>query len=106
MVLAGELDLGASLLPLRRERRQRVRNEPIDVLIASSHPLARRKSVRLNELAGLDFILFGEGFAIDPIVMESCRKRDLRPQWPPAQGRLRLYLNWWWQGLAWAFCRA
>jgi DNA-binding transcriptional LysR family regulator len=80
MVLAGELDLGASLLPLRRELEwQRVRSEPIDVLIASSHPLARRKSVRLKELAGQDFILFGEGFAIDPIVMEACRKAGFTP---------------------------
>ncbi len=94
MVLAGELDLGASLLPLRRELAwQRVRNEPIDVLIASSHPLARRKSVRLNELAGLDFILFGEGFAIDPIVMESCRKAGFTPTVAARSGQITFVLE-------------
>ncbi len=94
MVLAGELDLGASLLPLRRELAwQKVRGEPIDVLIASSHPLARRKSVRLKELAGLDFILFGEGFAIDPIVMEACRNAGFTPTVAARSGQIPFVLE-------------
>jgi DNA-binding transcriptional LysR family regulator len=94
MVLAGELDLGASLLPLPRELAwQKVRSEPIDVLIASSHPLARHKHVRLKELAGLDFILFGEGFAIDPIVMEACRNAGFTPTVAARSGQIPFVLE-------------
>lgn len=80
MLMAGEVDLAASLLPVREEFEfQEVRRERIDVLVGSSHPLAKRKSVRLAELAKFDFILFGEGFALDPIILEACRSSGFTP---------------------------
>ncbi|MCP4004128.1 MAG: LysR family transcriptional regulator [bacterium] len=62
-VLAGEVDLGLVTLPTGESR---LVAEPVtqreDVLIcAASHPLARRRRVRLSELAGLPLLLLDRG---------------------------------------------
>lgn len=80
MVLAGEIDLAASLLPVAPEYAwQDVRCEPIDVLVAADHPLAARESVTLKALAELPFILFETGFALNPLIMEACRQSGVTP---------------------------
>ncbi|HWK44337.1 MAG TPA: LysR family transcriptional regulator [Stellaceae bacterium] len=80
MVQAGEVDLAASLLPVAEEFDwQDVRREPIDVLIAADHRLATQTSVDLEALAGLPFILFETGFAVNPIILEACRKNGFTP---------------------------
>ncbi len=80
MLLAGEIELAASLLPVREEFYwQEVRREPIDVLVPRKHSLAARKNIRIAELAAFDFILFGEEFALDPIILEACRRSGFAP---------------------------
>ena len=80
MLLAGEVDLGASLLPVGdRFDWQEVRLEPIDALIAADNPLAARGNVKLKELKDQDFILFGPEFALNPIIMEACRESGFTP---------------------------
>lgn len=81
LLLAGELDLGAALLPADDEFEwQDVRCEPIDLLIAADHPLAGQDQVSLSELADLPFILFGEGFALNPIILDACRRSGFQPE--------------------------
>ena len=81
LLLAGELDLAASLLPVGDDFAwQEVRREPIDLLIAADHPLAGRAAVALAELAGLPFILFGEGFALNPIILGACQRAGFQPE--------------------------
>jgi DNA-binding transcriptional LysR family regulator len=80
LLLAGEVDLGALLLPVdKRFEWQEVRLEPIDALIHADHPLAARGSVGLADLAELDFILFGQEFALNPIILEACQRSGFTP---------------------------
>ena len=80
VLLAGEIELAASLLPVRAEFEwQEVRREPIDVIVPRNHSLAARKKIRLDELASFDFILFGKEFALDPVILEACRRSGFTP---------------------------
>lgn len=80
MVLAGELDLAASLLPAGPEFEwQELRREPIDVLLAVDHPLAREERIRFEDLAELPFIIYGPGFALNPMILEACRESGFTP---------------------------
>ena len=81
LVLTGELDLAATLLPVSGEFDwQEVRCEPIDVLLAADHPLATRDHLTFEALADLPFILYGPGFALNPIILEACRKNGFTPK--------------------------
>jgi len=81
LVLAGELDLAASLLPVGDEFEwQEVRRESIDLLVAVDHPLADSNHVELVDLANQPFILFGEGFALNPIILDACRRSGFQPE--------------------------
>jgi DNA-binding transcriptional LysR family regulator len=80
VLLAGEVDLAASLLPVSDTFDwQDVRCEPVDAILAADHPLAGRDQVALRELAGLPFILFEAGFALNPIILDACRRAGLSP---------------------------
>ncbi|GFO56028.1 LysR family transcriptional regulator [Geomonas sp. Red276] len=81
LVLAGELDLAASLLPVGEEFAwQELRREPIDLLLSADHPLARRDKLSFKDLAEEPFILYGTGFALNPIIMEACRTSGFTPK--------------------------
>jgi len=81
LVLAGELDFAASLLPVSTEFAWReLRREPIDLLLAADHPLANRTTLSLAELAEEPFILFGAGFALNPIILQACRESGFIPK--------------------------
>ncbi|GAB7078832.1 LysR substrate-binding domain-containing protein [Megalodesulfovibrio paquesii] len=81
LVLSGELELGASLLPLPEKFDwQAVRREPIDALVHAGHPLARKSSARLTEFRDIGFILFGPGFALNPMILEACHRQGFTPE--------------------------
>ena len=81
LVLAGELDLAASLLPVSGEFEwQELRREPIDALLAAEHPLAKRDTFSLAALADVPFILYGPGFALNPMIMDACRESGFVPK--------------------------
>ena len=64
ILLSGEIDIAASLLPVSEEFEwQDVRTEPLMVLLPSDHVLARKTSINLANLKDLPFILFETGFA-------------------------------------------
>jgi DNA-binding transcriptional LysR family regulator len=80
MLLAGEIDLGASLLPVSDTFGwQKIRSEPLVALLPSSHPLARKKSIDLASLRELPFILFESGFALHRLVLDACIRRGFEP---------------------------
>jgi len=81
LVLAGELDLAGALLPVADNFAWReVCREPIDLLIGADDPLAQRAEVALQDLAEQPFILFAEGFALNPIILEACRRSGFEPE--------------------------
>ena len=81
MVLAGELDLAASLLPVSKEFAwQEVRREPIEVLLPAGHRLAKRREVTLKALANEPFILYPPGFALHRMVLDACKRSGFEPK--------------------------
>lgn len=80
MVRNGEVDLGASLLPAPEEFDwQNVREEPMDVLIPASHPLANEPTIALADLQHMPFILFDTAFALNPIILNACHSQGFTP---------------------------
>ncbi len=80
LILSGELDLAASLLPVPASLAwEEVRCEPLDLLVAATDSLAARASVVLGDLATRPFILFGEGFALSPVIIDACAAQGFVP---------------------------
>jgi DNA-binding transcriptional LysR family regulator len=82
LVLAGEVDLGATVLPSDREAFEVL---PLmgDVLRAVVHPgspLARRREVALRDLRGVPFVLYREDFALHAHILEACRRAGFAPK--------------------------
>jgi DNA-binding transcriptional LysR family regulator len=81
MILAGELDLAGSLLPVPGEFEwQAVRREPIDVLLPSNHPLANRLKLTFKALAKEPFILYAPWFALNPLILGACKESGFEPK--------------------------
>ena len=104
MVMAGEIELAASLKPVPDHFEwQPVAREPLVALMPADHPKARAEAVSLRELRDSPFILFETGFALNRILHDACERARLRARdrgaqrpgrfhpwrwWPPAWGRL------------------
>ena len=61
MLEAGALDIGFLRLPIGGHTQLEVatiHREPFLLVVPASHPLGARKKVRLNEVAGLDFVMY------------------------------------------------
>lgn len=81
MVLAGELDLAGSLLPVPGEFAwQEVRREPIDLLLPAKHPLAQCRQVSFKALSQEPFILYAPWFALNPIIVNACKENGFEPK--------------------------
>ena len=94
MVLAGELDLGASLLPVHPALDfQSLRCEPMDALLAEDHPLAGRSSVNLADLAGTSFILFEARFALNRVILDACGQAGFTPVVAARSGQISLIIE-------------
>jgi len=66
MLEAGSLDIGFPRLPISEQSALdvvTVHREPFVLVVPSSHKLAKRKRVRLRELAGQDFVMYERTYA-------------------------------------------
>src|SRR4029077_13216645 len=80
VLLSGEIELAASLLPASEGFEWRdVQREPLTVLLPVGHTLSRRRSVNLLALRELPFILFESGFALHRIILDACRRHGFEP---------------------------
>jgi DNA-binding transcriptional LysR family regulator len=82
LVLAGEIEAGATVLPTDRGVFEAV---PLmrDVLRAVVHPrspLARRRSVALRDLEQVPFVLYREDFALHGHILDACRRAGFSPK--------------------------
>jgi DNA-binding transcriptional LysR family regulator len=79
-LLAGEVELAVSLLPIADAFDwQPVRDDPIMAVLWADHPLCGRPSIKLHELAAYPFILFEQGFALNARIEAACRARGFAP---------------------------
>jgi len=88
-LLAGEVELGVSLLPIGEAFSwQPVRDDPMMAVLAADHPLRGRASLRLAELASDPFILFEQGFALNTRIEHACSLRGFTPRLAARSGQL------------------
>ncbi|MEE3624398.1 LysR substrate-binding domain-containing protein [Nitrospirillum sp. BR 11752] len=79
-VRSGDLDLAASLRPETDDLEwQDVKREPLVAVLAADHPLAQASSTDIAALKDVPFILFAEGFAINRLIGNACRRRGIEP---------------------------
>lgn len=80
ILLAGEIDLAGSLLPVPPDFEwQELRREPLVALLPEHHPLAHAGPLTLPQLARSPFVLFETGFALNRIVLAACRRHGFQP---------------------------
>ncbi|MEJ2478721.1 MAG: LysR family transcriptional regulator [Acidihalobacter sp.] len=81
MLLAGEIELAASLLPVSDAFEwQDVSREPIMALLPDEHPCASgTQALDLTEIADTPFILFEAGFALNRVIFEACSQLGIEP---------------------------
>lgn len=80
LLLSGEIELGASLLPVAGDFDwQEVRREPLVVVLHQDHALAQRDSLDVASLQQLPFILFESGFALNRVILDACRRHGVTP---------------------------
>ncbi|MFG1464633.1 LysR family transcriptional regulator [Xanthobacter sp. DSM 24535] len=81
ILLAGEVELAGSLLPVKEDfAAQPVRLEPLVVLMPENDPLAQAGApVTFPDLAALPFILFESGFALNQVILDACERAGVAP---------------------------
>ena len=87
-LLAGEVELGVSLLPIGEAFSwQPVRDDPMMAVLAADHPLRGRERLQLAELANDPFILFEQGFALNTRIEHACALRGFTPRLAARSGQ-------------------
>ncbi|MET0290953.1 MAG: LysR family transcriptional regulator [Steroidobacteraceae bacterium] len=77
---AGDIDLAGALLPTPPDLDSvLLKREPVCAVLPEGHPLARRRSLTLKELASTPFILFESGFSLHRIILEASRSAGFEP---------------------------
>ncbi|MFC0218674.1 LysR family transcriptional regulator [Pseudochelatococcus lubricantis] len=80
ILLSGEIDLAASLLPVSDDFEwQSVRIEPLMALVPANHELARSPAIDVDILRRQSFILFESGFGLNRIIMDFFKRNDIAP---------------------------
>jgi LysR family transcriptional regulator, hydrogen peroxide-inducible genes activator len=81
MIADGEVDLAIAALPISAKY---VQVEPLfeeELLLATSreHPLAKKKTVSVADIAGLPFVLLGEAHCLSENVLSFCIQKSFQP---------------------------
>lgn len=81
LVRSHELDAGAVVLPTDETDFQTLpfARDHLRAVLHPSHPLARRRSVSLRELAGTPFVLYRPDFALRGHILDACRRAGFQP---------------------------
>jgi DNA-binding transcriptional LysR family regulator len=89
IVLAGEVELAASLLPTADDFDfQPVRCEPLMAVMSTQHPLAGQRTTGIAALAASPFILFEQGFALNKVLLEACERNGFSPTVAARSGQI------------------
>lgn len=81
-LVKGEIDL-AFISPVPNDVEQvtgkTLITEELFAIFPSTHPLANRQQVRLEELKNEHFIMFSEGYSLRPLVLNACEAAGFMP---------------------------
>lgn len=82
MLVACEVDLALTSLPIRDERfaTESLFEEELLLALPPEHALASKKKIRLADLDGEPFILMKEGHCLGDQTLNFCTRRDFQPQ--------------------------
>ena len=80
-VANGEIDVAIGALPIGAKyvEVEPLFEEELLLVTGSEHPLARKKSVSVSDIAELPFILLGEAHCLSENVMSFCRQQSFHP---------------------------
>lgn len=79
---AGELDVALVILPVPREElfvTSPLLREDLVLAVAASHPLAKRKVVRVADLRGVPLVMFREGYDLRSSTITACEQAGFHP---------------------------
>jgi DNA-binding transcriptional LysR family regulator len=81
LVMNHELDVGAVVLPTdeRAFGTLPIVRDELRAVLHPDHPLARRRSLALRELADTPFVLYRPEFALHGHILEACRRSGFAP---------------------------
>ncbi len=80
LVRSGDLELAANLfVEVEDLEWQDVRREPLIAIMSADHPQARASSIDIAALRNVPFLLFAEGFAINRLILNACRRHGFEP---------------------------
>jgi len=89
MVMAGEIELAASLRPESGELDwQPVAREPLIALLPADHAGARDATIGLQQLRDAPFILFERGFALNRVILDACQRAGFAPAIAARSGQI------------------
>ena len=81
LLLAGHIELAASLLPLNPEFESHpITRQPLKVLISATHVLATRKTVGMRMLSNIPFILVERGLVLNRRISDACERQGFAPK--------------------------
>jgi DNA-binding transcriptional LysR family regulator len=81
LLLAGDIELAASILPLNPEfESQPIARQPLKLLAPATHVLAKRKTVGMQMLSSIPFILFESGFVLNKRIADACKRQGFAPK--------------------------
>lgn len=82
LVMSRDLDVGAVVLPTdeRAFGTLPFARDELRAVIHPSHPLARRSTVALRELAGTPFVLYRPEFALHGHILAACARAGFKPE--------------------------
>jgi DNA-binding transcriptional LysR family regulator len=82
LVLEGELDVGATVLPTDVAFFEVVplMRDVLCAVLPPGNPLGRRRSVALADLSRTPFVLYRADFALHGQILEACRREGFNPQ--------------------------
>ncbi|HVR89202.1 MAG TPA: LysR family transcriptional regulator [Candidatus Limnocylindria bacterium] len=79
---AGDLDLALVILPVPREElfvTAPLLREDLVLAVSTTHPLAKRKVIRVSELRGVPLVMFREGYDLRSVTIAACEQAGFHP---------------------------
>jgi DNA-binding transcriptional LysR family regulator len=77
----GEMDVAVVILPVNRPpvESSPLLEEELVLAVSPSHPLARRRSIRVSELEHVPLVMFKDGYDLREATLQACRQAGFSP---------------------------